>query len=246
MSAAPGTPIVGLVSSYREGPLLGEAVASLLAADVDRVYVFEGPAGTAPIDTEACPPSDLDGLHPDAVTVVQGTWSTDAKKRTAMVRQVNRDYTGPVWGVWLDGDELLMNGQHLRAWLRVLDWRDELAPEDEAPTLGWPIKLVELDGSVAVCRAKVVRIDLIASYSVSSSVFLTVIGTEHGEGNLPFDFNRWERDRLGGMERGWLYLPPPLPAEPHLLHRSALRHPLRQGVRMHVQERDELQKRGLI
>ena len=48
--------IVGLCSSYLEGPLVQAAVRSLLVA-CDRVVVFEGPAG--PPFEEDVPPTDL-------------------------------------------------------------------------------------------------------------------------------------------------------------------------------------------
>lgn len=230
--------IVGLVSCYLEGPLVRGAVESALEA-ADHVLVFEGPAGE-PLDDKRIPPSELPYGTWSGVDVVHGTWRTDAKKRTAMIEACRR-FEPPVWGVWVDGDEILVNARYLRDWLRVFDWRDELTPDAPA-TLGWPLKLVELDGGVVVCRGKCVRVDLIDSYSVSSSVFRTVADVEHGEGNVPFDYPKWAQDRAAGFAEGRLYLRPPLPCEPFLLHRSALRHPLRLGLRLHEQEAVELEK----
>src|ERR1700685_3236102 len=106
--------IVGLCSSYLEGPLVQGAIRSLLAA-CDHVVVFEGPAGP-PLEGNM-PKSDFtpwthihmpDGKggyihsprtpdHPH-LKIVRGSWKTDAKKRTAMIESL-RPFTEPTWGV---------------------------------------------------------------------------------------------------------------------------------------------------
>jgi hypothetical protein len=45
---------------------------------------------------------------------------------------------------------------------------------------------------------------------------------------------------------GQVFVGPPMPGEPFILHRPLLRHPLRRGHRLHEQERVELEKAGLL
>jgi hypothetical protein len=237
--------LVALISAYLEGALARGAIRSALEA-TDQVIVFEGPAGE-PLEGDL-PETDY-AEFTGRITLVRGAWKTDAAKRTAMVEHCRRWRNfAPVWGVWVDGDEVLLNGQYLQDELNLLEWEDDPAE----PFMGWPMKLVELDGGVTVCRGKVVRVDLIDSYSVSSSVFRNVMGNLHGEGNIPLrasehwaPLRHW-LESLPAAERAVaedrIFLRPPLPCEPFLMHRSALRHPARRGLRMHAQEASELAK----
>lgn len=239
--------IVALCSTYREGPLAQNMIRSALRA-TPNVVVFEGPAGPPLEDDENVPETEApDEFYADGRYIYESAWKTDAHKRTAMVEHCRkwRDEP-PVWGIWLDGDEVLVNGEYLQDELNLLEWEDD----PDQPFMGWPIKLVELDGGVTVCRGKVVRVDLIDSYSVSSSVFRNALGYTHGEGNVRLStVEHWgkiraEAARLGEPEASraldQVRLPPPLPCEPFLVHRSALRHPARRGLRMHEQEAVEL------
>lgn len=232
--------IVGLCSSYLEGPLVQGAIRSLLAA-CDRVIVFEGPAGE-PLDADV-PASDFTAFWdgPPLFMMERGRWSTDAKKRTAMIESL-RPFTEPTWGVWVDGDEVLCNPEYLRDWLQYFDWREE---ETGVKNLGWPIKLVEMDGSIAIVQAKVMRVDRLDSYSVSSSVFRDGIGQLHGRGNYRAAVGdsplAGQLKQLGDPDAG-LFAWPPLPCEPFIMHRSKLRHPKRAGLRLHEQEADEIVK----
>lgn len=219
----------------------------------DHVVIFEGPAGEPLPNEDECPETYLIGDNGDGfVHTRMGAWRTDAEKRTAMVEYCRRwRDQAPVWGVWIDGDEVLVNGEYLRDHLNVLDWQNDPAE----PYLGWPMHLVELDGGVTLCRGKCVRIDLIDGYSVSSSVFRNALGIMHGEGNLPVRISEYQAKVAGAIRglplsqqalaRDRLMLPPPLPCEPYLLHRSALRHPARRGLRMHEQEAVEIEKAQL-
>lgn len=233
--------LVALISAYREGPLVHGAISSALQA-TPNVFVFEGPAG-APLDAEV-PDTDY-SMWGERITIKHGSWKTDAKKRTKMVEACRR-FPKPVWAVWLDGDEILRNPEVLGDWCRYWSWLDEHEQATE-PRIGWPIRLVELDGSVAICRGKVVRVDLIDGYSVSSSVFKNTLGFTHGEGNVP----ELLRDKGAGfgdrmmiaVDLNRMIVPSWLVAEPYLVHRSMLRHPLRQPLRMHAQEAGEI-KRG--
>jgi hypothetical protein len=230
--------LVGLCSCYREGPLVQAAIRSLLAA-CDRVVVFEGPAGP-PLD-EDVPASDFLALEGWFV-LKHGAWKTDAKKRTAMIESL-RPFTEPTWGVWIDGDEVLCNPEYLRDWLQFADWKEE---ETGVKNLGWPLKLVELDGSIAVCEGKVLRVDRVDSYSVSSSIFKNALGALESHGNYRAsiqDFPLHEQLRqVGDPDGGYMFAWPPLPCEPFILHRSQLRHPRRTGLRLHEQEAVEIEK----
>ncbi len=235
-----------LCSFYLEGPLADATIRSALATGAP-VIVFEGPAGPPLENAADCPVTDYGEWH-HAITLVRGAWKSDAAKRTAMVEYCRRYRPEPVWGLLLDGDEVLCNPEFLADHIRSLEWTND----PDAPWMGWPIKLVELDGGVTVCRGKVVRVDLIDSYSVSSSVFTNALGYMHGEGNYPLDFTEHRRpiqEFIDGLPPAQaeqasrrLWLPPPLPCEPFLMHRSALRHPARAGLRLHEQEASELGK----
>ena len=261
--------LVVLISAYREGPLVAGAIESALRA-TPHVCVFEGPAG-APLEADV-PATDYtpwldkhadtrtldrlvgDRLRTGRISLVRGEWKTDAKKRTAMIEWTRRFRPEPTWALWLDGDELLVNPERLREWTQLFTWRDEVErmhDPEAVPTMGWPIRLVELDGSVALCRGKVIRADLVDSYSVSSSVFKTVLGFTHGEGNVPERLS--ENDGAPGFGRALevavsldrMVVPSWFFAEPFLIHRSLMRHPLRQGLRLHEQEAVELEKAKL-
>ena len=217
------------------------AVRSLLAA-CDRVVVFEGPAGP-PFEGDV-PASDFGpmGLRTQRFIVKYGSWRTDAKKRTAMVESL-RPFTEPTWGVWVDGDEVLCNPEYLRDWLQFFDWKEE---ETGVRNMGWPVKLIEMDGSVAVCQAKVIRVDRLDSYSVSSSVFTNVMGELDARGNYRASVDDFplgaQLRQLGQKDGGYMFAWPPLPCEPFILHRSKLRHPRRSGLRLHEQEAVEIEK----
>lgn len=247
--------IIGLVSTYREGGLARMAIESAQRA-CDHVIVFEGPAGD-----ERCPdapetdPAWLDEANGSGAGIVyrEGVWTSDAVKRTAMVKATRGYGDGPIWGVWVDGDEVLENGDYLRDQLAAVGDRDEaervaarLAGEAWQPRAGLPIRIVEADGSVAVCRAKVVRVDLIDQYVVSSSGIRFKNGVVMAEGNLPQSLLEWWGPRQGAIEQDRLVLEPPLPGEPFLVHRSHLRHPARRALRMHEQEARELDRLGFL
>jgi hypothetical protein len=231
--------VVGLVSSYREGALVRAAARSLLKVSLDRLYVFEGPAGD-PLEADV-PESELDALEgrPDVV-LHRGRWRTDARKRNEMLQRAKRDFPGgALWGVIVDGDEVLMNGEYLRDKLQTVLWEDEARSE---PWLKVPLPLVEHEGSMSTITARVLRLDLIRSVDVSTSVMTRTDGVQVGLGNQPVPssifVDAWCRAIDAGKTIAW----PPFPCEPYLVHRSHLRHPLRRGLRMSVQEQAELAK----
>jgi hypothetical protein len=218
--------IVALVSSYEEGELLESVVRS--AAALDHTVIFEGPVEGAPPSTARLPKPG------PRLSIVRGEWASDAAKRSAMVAWVKgrRWLDDATWGLWLDGDELLLWGEYLRDWIvRAAEEGDE-----ENPVGGMPLALVELDGSTTVCMGKVVRVDLIERYIVSSSFVELVGGRQLGIGN----------QEVWNPVRGAVYftddgLPhwrarPPLAGEPHLQHRWALRSKGRRAERQSAAE----------
>ncbi len=228
-----------MISCYREGTLVQAAIRSAATA-CDSVIVYEGPAGEPLPNEEECPGSDFTPFEQPVAwsnsILHHGRWRTDARKRQAML-EATRKYDAPVWGVWIDGDEILMNGEWLRDWLQNVLWRDD----QENPTVGFPIPLMELDGSLTICRAKVVRLDLIAEYLVSSHYLKLVNGQRYPAGNEPLTLQNYLAPRREMMEtKDRLYAWPPFPHEPYLVHRSAFRHPARRGLRLHEQEAKEM------
>ncbi len=214
--------IVGLVSSFREGALLESAIRSLAA--LDAIVVFEGPVEqNADLSgPESVIPNRVGNLQ---VNVVRGEWPADAAKRTAMIEwcHTRRWLQGEdVWGLWLDGDEILLWGEYLRDWVTAA----ASVGDEENPVLGWPISLVELDSSVAWCRSKLVRIDLIERYLVSSSYVQLKSGQTITIGNLqcwtPLDGPTQFAEVNGETLPHWRARPP-LQGEPHLQHRWMIR-----------------------
>lgn len=234
--------LVGLVSSYKEGRLLEGAIRSLQACEPDLVLVYEGPAGD-PLEADV-PPSMLPKSGWTAIR--NGRWRTDARKRQAMMEDVKRRFPREnVWGLWLDGDEILLNGEYLRDLLQAVEWNDEQDPSG-AETIRYPLRVVEADGSIAVTTSHLVRLDLIRSYDISASVVTNSRGVEEGWGNKVEDARLWLELWMHATETGRMLAWPPHPCEPHIFHRSHLRHPLRRGLRLHKQEADELRKAGKL
>lgn len=249
-----------MVSAYKEGRLVRAAIRSLQAVELDRLYVFEGPAGE-PLGDDV-PDSDYGAFHasppefesphksrPGDKTVFHyGRWRTDGRKRNEMLQRAKSDFPGvPFWCVVVDADEVLVNGEFLRDRLQFLLWEDErksasIAIPDNPPMARWPLHLVEHDGSMAVITARVFRGDLVQSIDISSSVVTNVSGVREGWGNHEARSALWIENWMRAIDQGKMIAWPPLPCEPHLVHRSNLRHPLRRGLRMSAQETVEFAK----
>jgi hypothetical protein len=114
--------VVGFVSCYREGRLVRGAIDSALDVELERLYVYEGPAGK-PLENELeLPASELDSYrdHPADIVIHEGRWRTDARKRNEMLQRARREWCEsrgndePVWAVTVDADEVLVNGRYLR------------------------------------------------------------------------------------------------------------------------------------
>ncbi len=241
--------VVGFCSSYCEGRLVRGAIDSLRDVGLDHLYAYEGPAGD-PLENEAdLPPSQLDELAGYAsVTVHRGRWRTDGRKRNDWLQRVKRDFPGgPVWAVVVDADEVLVHGRFLRDRLEWIVASDELrgasvATPDNPPMARWPLHLVEHEGSMSIITARVFRVDLLRSIDHSSSVVTNIGGVRDGWGNYAATSAEFTRRWFDAVDAGAMIAWPPLPCEPHLVHRSNLRHPARAGLRMSTQEQVEFDR----
>lgn len=230
--------IVGLVSSYREGELVRGAVNSLERSRLDDLIIYEGPAGE-PI--EGAPPSVF--FLGDQVK--EGRWRSDGRKRDAMLQEAKRRHPEPeTWGLWLDGDEILVNGEYLRDILQSRLWNDEA--DGGEPTIHCPLWIIEADGAMAITTSRIFRLDLVRSIDISSATITNVYGIEEGWGNTTTDarvwIEMWELAVSSGRMMAW----PPRPCEPHIYHRSHLRHPARRKHRLHEQETEILKETGRL
>lgn len=247
--------VIGLVSCFREGRLAADAIRTALDG-CEHVIAFEGPvSGSEPRGPE----SELDRFaRSNRVTIEHGEWESDAAKRTDMLEHARlfctsrqrvhpgkKAWLNNPWAVWIDGDEVLLYGDMLAANLARAEYEITGAG-------GMPIRIVELDGSVAMCYGKVISLNAIKRYLVSSYHVELENGIEVSLPNVPVC-------RAGGYPLGeqpnnddalarWLGTHrAPLHGEPHLLHRSMLRSPERTAPRLHDQEAEwfERQSEGL-
>lgn len=258
--------IVGLVSTWREGQLAASAVRSLLAC-CDAVRVMEGPIGEQPpsagIATDWAP-----FAKDQRVIVHEGTFATDAEKRTALLDKTRR-YPAPTWGVILDGDELLLWGEYLREQIEHMQARYTATG---ATSTGCSMRIVESDGSVGQINARVLRLDLVERYVHSSYHLRFTNGTESarpnfvlrlaGQSDLPPHADLLENlDAFANgsspeglratleheLAHGYIQRRRPLHGEPHILHRSVLRAQSRDAVpRMHLVESEGLVAAGSL
>lgn len=226
--------IVGLVSTYKEGRLAVSTVRSLLGGGCcDVVWVFDGPIGDAPATG---PDSDWSVFRKDQrVQVREGQWDSDAAKRTAMLEPTRR-YGPDTWGVILDGDEILLHGEYLP------DLIEYAIQKDGERAFGFPLRLMEVDGSCAKIGARVLRLDVIERYLISSYHLLLYSGAEVSLPNVALrlagepDLAPAPEDESYGMQRRR-----PVMGEPHILHRSIMRSAQRGAVRQHRAEQSELE-----
>lgn len=242
--------VIGLVSSFREGRLTLGCLRSLHAVGLDDLLVSEGPAGELPEGIMEAPPSEwpegMEGL------VNHGRWRTDARKRDAMLKEAKRRHRPlvpgaaqePLWGIWLDGDEILHGAEYVRDRLQGVLWEDEA--RGGPPTLNLPLWVKEPDGSLGVTSGRLVRLDLLTEYRISLSVATVVGGSEQGLGNVTTDARLWLELWMQATESGRLVCWPPGPGDACIVHRSHLRHPARKGLRLHEQEAVELRKAGKL
>lgn len=237
-----------MVSSYHEGRLVRGAIDSILRVELDRLYIFEGPAGD-PLENESTlPESDLRLYELPEIVIHQGRWRTDARKRNEMLQRAKSDYPGEtIWAIVVDADEVLVGGEYLRDRLAWIEASDEargasISNPDNPPMARWPLRLVEHEGTISLITARVFRADLLLSIDHSSSVVTNIGGVQDGWGNYDDVSRHWIDAWLKAIDAGKMVAWPPFSCEPHLVHRSNLRHPGRAGLRMSAQESIEFAK----
>lgn len=222
--------IVGLCSTYREGRLALSAVRSLLRA-CDVVHVWDGPIALASPGGDQ---SDWAVFKRESRVIVHhGEWETDAAKRTAMLAGTRR-YDPPVWGVILDGDELLLYGEEIPA---LIAHHEREAEAEGRVSFGATLRLVSGDGSLGLIGARLLRLDLIERWLISSYHFLLKSGVEVSRGNA-YLLQAGESDRADIESTTGMQIRRPLQGEPHILHRDYLRPPQRTVERLSKAEGD--------
>lgn len=213
--------ILGLCSTYDGGTLARSAVRSLLTA-CDRIIIADGPIGDAPDK-----PGEWNLEH---VQIMRGRWASDADKRTAMLKRA-QTYPALKWGVILDDDEALVDGQYLPEYFDALD------PD----AMGFSLHLMELDGSCSYIPNRVLRLDRIRRWTLSSYQFELDSGVLVSRGNLPI-LRGGEPEPLATLDGetpnplAWIdtgdgvrQVRRPLAGESHILHRHVLRAPERRA-----------------
>src|SRR5438132_503226 len=215
--------LVGLVPTYREGRLAIGAINSLLPG-CDVVHVCEGPVGDAPLEGDE---TDLSPFKKNNQVVIwpQGSWASEVEKRNFMLQRTRR-FTPPVWGVYLDADEVFIGAE----WVRDLIWANQQHANEGREAAAIPVHVTEVDGSVGRIH-RVIRLDKLECHVLSMSQLKffdsDIIPT------FP-DIPVWRPgEKITATNR------PPMPGEPHIHHRSYYRPPRRGDYRLHQLEVDD-------
>lgn len=240
--------IVALISTYQEEEIIASCIKS--AFPLDSVIIFDGTTGMFDRRTEHKNRFIVGGEFEDAFrakagipydefyvvpgsdfTYVSGSWNSDAHKRTEMLQFAQRELDWENgWALWLDGDEVLLWGEYLHDHCQRAD--------NETATGGTTLRIVEYDGSVAECFGKLIKLDTVKRYVMSSYEIELTNGMTVAlpnvpicyAGGIPYGEVKTVDDPLLAKNR------PPVQGEPHLLHRHGLRNPERQVARMHDAE----------
>lgn len=225
--------IVGLVSTFCEGQLAADSVRSLLSCCA-AVRVLDGPIG----ESSSGANTDWTQFKKEGRVVVgHGHWESDAEKRTALL-QTTRRYSTPTWGVIVDADEILVSGEYL---LSMIEYREAQASAAEQVAINVPLRLVEVDGRIGFVTARVLRLDLIERWLISSYHILLRSGVEISLPNA-YPLACGEPDRMATEETTGLQIRRPHQGEPHILHRSILRAPDREVERQSAAESTEFDR----
>jgi len=223
--------IIALISAFQEKELLNSAIES--ASDLDEIFVFDGSVQAI----KNLVYNKRRRITENGTQYYQytGVWKSDADKRTDMLKEAQAwNYDG--WGIWIDGDEILLYGKYLR------DHAYRASYETGAG--GFTIRIVEYDGSVAQCHGKVIKLDAIKRYRMSSYEVELESGLTVALPNVPIcsaggipigEISERDDPRLVTNR-------PPVIGEPHLLHRHGLRDPNRTAARLHDTEADDFSK----
>jgi hypothetical protein len=215
--------IVGIIPTYREGPLAAAAVRSLLQC-CQSVHVAEGPIGEPTGDGY---PTDLKEFAKNPrVAIRHGAWATEIEKRNDMLARTRR-YKPPVWGVFLDADEIMVGAE----WVPDLIWAGEVNNEAEGRDVATvPLLRVEVDGSVGEIT-RLVRVDLVERHVLSMSQWKFF--SSDVTATFPVSAVWRPGEPMTEIAR------PPLPGEPHIYHRAYYRPPKRGEHRLYKTEMDD-------
>jgi len=226
--------ICAMISCYQEGDLLWSTIES--ASMLDEIFVVEG-------STEF--PLNSSHFHGEArktptekrvrYMYYEGVFKSDADKRSAILREAQA-WNHDAWGIWIDGDEILLFGDYLRDHCSRAD--------EETATGGATIRLVEYDGSVANCYGKLIKLGSIRNYVMSSYEVTLESGMTVAlpnvpicsAGGIPLTDSTDRNDPDFAVKR------PPVIGEPHLLHRHGLRSPRREAPRLHDKEAESFEQ----
>lgn len=221
--------IVALISTYQENEyMLKSAIES--ASMLDEILVFDGTTKAMKNLTET-PQICLTGRTGKRYIRYEGHWKSDAEKRTEMLKEAQALWDDDnIWALWLDSDEVLLFGEYLKDHCHRAD--------QETATGGTTIRIVEYDGSVAQCYGKLIKVDAVRKYIMSSYEIELANGMTVAlpnvpicsAGGIPIGEITSRDDELLAKNR------PPLIGEPHLLHRHGLRNPDREAPRLHDEE----------
>lgn len=223
--------LVGIVPTFREGPLAASAIRSLLP-HVDNVLVCEGPVGDAPADGHE---TDLAEFRKNPRVIVKhGEWQGEAAKRNAMLEYTRR-MPAPTWGVYLDADEIFLGAEYIRD----LIWAAEVNAEEGREVTAIPVRITEVDSSVGHIH-RLIRLDMLERHVLSMSQ-LQFAGSPI-VATFPL-IPLWKPgEPISAHAR------PPMQGEPHIHHRSYYRPPKRGEFRLHAAEVDdfhELERKAL-
>jgi hypothetical protein len=216
--------IVGLVPTYREGPLAADAVRSLLPC-CDAILVTEGHVGQPHEHGDPTDPTSFRKIPRVTWTNKPGGWANEAAKRNEMLQRTRR-YPPPVWGVYVDADEVLINGELIPS----IIWAAERRAEPGNDVVAIPLHITQVDGSVARIH-RVIRLDRLDRHVLSMSQLQFI--DQSTTAVFP-NIALWRPGEPIGPENR-----PPLLGEPSLHHRDYLRPPKREDLRLHKLEVDE-------
>lgn len=232
--------IVGLMSTYMEGALALGALHSLMDVGCcDIIGILDGPVEGTAASGDPTPLEEMMLLEGVYTVSRDGVWKDDAAKRNALLRwaKVRCPKREPLWCLWLDGDEVMLWGQYLDDMIRYAN--------EETGIGGFPLRIVELDGSVAYSHNRIFRGDRVRKFLIGASQAELhtgmVVGLPNtpicGAGGIPVHPDGGWQGMSPERQSEWLArCRPPVAGEPHILHRSALRSRHRKIERQHEAE----------
>lgn len=196
---------IGMIPTYREGKLARDAINSILPI-CHTVLVYEGRSGGA-IDGGF--DTDLSAFKKNPRVIVKhGEWESESSKRNAMLAFTRR-YPAPVWGIFLDADEIILWPEYLESYI---EYCDAQAPEGQI-NVACPILRIEEDGKAQTLK-RIIRLDMLEEHILASSQW------KFKTSELAVTFPAEPSDRQ------------PFMGEPHVLHRAFLRPPDRKQFRL--------------